>query len=278
MGYNYAPEWQRYEYTPEWQQGNPSVAALEGSSLAYEDVPRGATDIYNCPFCGIFQYSILDEYYSPVEIFCPVCRITFLHYLLRGICERRQAPQLRAFVLCSIWGEDKWVADDFRERLSLMGILPRTVGIDHDIKASNNAEALVLAKEEIRKVDFILAIEVPRYYIDGFLPSIWTVGIEPGMGTMIDKPIYVFKETGVRLDGPLEDMALEVIEFDRNTLGWETENERINEWLFEITSREKQRQQGRTLSALLKGTSIVAGGALVLIGLASSIQKARGAR
>jgi hypothetical protein len=156
-----------------------------------------------------------------------------------------------------------------------MGILPRTVGIDHDIKASNNDEALVLAKKEIRYADFILAIEVPRYYIDGFLPSIWTVGIEPGMGTMIDKPIYVFKETGVRLEGPLEAIALEVVEFDRNTLGGETENERINEWLFEIRNRERQSQQARTLSSVLKGAGIIGGGVLALIGLVSLIQKAR---
>lgn len=233
-----------------------------------------AMNTYNCPFCGIFPYSILDEYYSPVEIFCPICRISFLHYLLRGICERKQAPQLRAFVPCSIWGQDKWVVDDFRERLSLMQILPRTVGVDYDIKASNNVEALVLAKEEIRNADLILAIEVGRYCIDGFLPSVWTVGIEPGMGAMIDKPIYVFKETGVRLEGPLQDVALEVIEFNRNMLGWETENERINEWLFEIRSREKQRQQGRALSSLLKGAGIVGGGVLALIGLASLTQEA----
>ena len=254
-----------YEYIPEWQGGRPTIAALEGASVVYQDVPRGAMDIYNCPFCGRFQYCIFDEY-SPVEIFCPICHITFLHYLLRGMCERKQVPQLRAFVSCSIWGEDKWVVDDFRECLSFMRILPRTIGVDYDIKASNNVEALALAKEEIRNADFILTIEVPRYQIDGFLPSIWTVGIEPGMGTMIDKPIYVFKEIGVRLEGPLEDVALEVIEFDRNTLGWETENERINEWLFEIRNREKQRKQS---SSLLKGAGIVACGVLALIGLAS---------
>lgn len=231
-------------------------------------------DVYNCPFCERFRYSISDEHYSPVQIFCPICRITFLHYLLRRICKRKQTPRLRAFMPCSIWGRDKWVADDFRERLSLMGISPRTVGIDHDIKATSNVEALALAKKEIRNADFILAIEVARYCIDGFLPSVWTVGIEPGMGTMIDKPIYVFKEIGVRLEGPLEDMASEVIEFDRNTLGWETENERINEWLFEIRSREKQRQQRRNLSSLLKGAGIVGVTVLALIGLASLVQKA----
>ena len=229
--------------------------------------------IYDCPFCRSFQYSILDEYYSPVEVFCPTCRVIFLHYLLRGICKQKEGSQLRAFVPCSIWGADKRVVDDFRERLSLMGILPRTVGVDHDIKASNNEEALALAKKEIRSADFILAIEVPRYYIDGFLPSIWTVGIEPGMGAMIDKPIYVFKEAGVRLEGPLADMASEVIEFNRNTLGWEAENERIDEWLSEIKNREKQSRQKQSFSSFLKVVGVVAVGALALKGLASLAQK-----
>jgi len=188
------------------------------------------------------EYPIWEDVFSPVEVTCCACRISLLLYLLRGMVRPKEKAKLRAFVPCSIWGEDKGVTDDFRERLFSMGITPRTVGVDPDIKARNNEEALALAKQEISKADFILAIEVPRYYIDGFLPSIWTIGIEPGMASMIDKPIYVFKEANVRLDGPLPDVAEEIIEFDRNLLSWEAEDRRINQWLQEIERREKERK------------------------------------
>ena len=198
---------------------------------------------FSCPNCaGLCEYSIWENPFSPVEVTCCVCRSSLLYYLLRGIVKPKGKGKLRAFVPCSIWGEDKGVINDFRERLFLMGITPRTVGVDPDIKARNNEEALALAKQEISKADFILAIEVPRYYIDGFLPSIWTIGIEPGMSYMIDKPIYVFKEPNVRLEGPLPDVADEIIEFDRKLLSWEAEDRRINQWLQEIERREKERK------------------------------------
>jgi hypothetical protein len=229
---------------------------------------------FSCPNCGAScEYSIWEDVFSPVEVTCYACHSSLLLYLLRGIVKPRGEVRLRAFVPCSIWGEDKGVIDDFRERLFSMGITPRTVGVDSDIKARNNEEALVLAKQEINKAHFIVAIEVPRYYIDGFLPSIWTIGIEPGMASMVDKPIYVFKEVNVKLEGPLPDVAEEIIEFDRNLLSWEAEDRRINQWLQEIERREKERRSSvKSVLKSLKPLALIGAGIGIgiLIGKASN--------
>ena len=203
--------------------------------------------MFTCPFCQTFEYSIPEGAFSPVRVSCPVCRDNFLHYLIRNICKQGEALELRAFLSCGIREEgERSVLSDFRERLYQIGVLPRTVGADPDSKVSSQTGALSLAQEEIQKADFILAVELGRYYVNGYLPSIWTLGIEPVLSFIRGKPIYVFVEKGVRLEGPLSEMALKVIEFDRNLLNYKTENERIDQWLQIIKSWEKERKQRKT--------------------------------
>ena len=187
--------------------------------------------------------------------------------MIRKICEPIKAPQLRTFLACGTREEgERKVLEDFRERLYQVGVLPRTVGANSDLKASSQTEALALAYEEIQKADFILAMELRRYHIDGYLPSIWTLGIEPILGFLKGKPVYVFAEEGVRLEGPLREVALEVVEFDRDLLNCETESNRIGQWLQVIGEQEKERKEKRKqkICALLGG-AVITGIAGVLL-------------
>ena len=102
----------------------------------------------------------------------------------------------RAFVSCSLWEQDKNVANFFREIFQLHEIIPRTVGID--LHAETDAKAAEIAKNEIKTTNGVIVILTPRYYVNGYKSSEWTYE-EPSMGFYGDKPIYLFYERGTNL-------------------------------------------------------------------------------
>ncbi len=129
----------------------------------------------------------------------------------------RQLPNHTAFLSASLHYEDRPVVDCFRGLLFEYGIRPVTIGID--VYAANNYEAAMLAEQEIKKADCVVAILTKRYRIDDamYKPSEWTFE-EPAIGLAANKPLYVFYEEGISLKGVSATRARYGIPFNRETL------------------------------------------------------------
>lgn len=129
----------------------------------------------------------------------------------------RQLPNHTAFLSASLHYEDRLVVDLFRGLLFEYGIRPVTIGID--VYAANNYEAAVLAEQEIKKADCVVAILTKRYRIDDatYKPSEWTFE-EPAIGLAANKPLYVFYEHGISVKGVSTARARYGIPFSRATL------------------------------------------------------------
>ncbi len=126
-------------------------------------------------------------------------------------------PNHTAFLSASLHYEDRPVVDFFRGLLFEYGIRPITIGIDS--YAANNYEAAMLAEQEIKKADCVVAILTKRYLMDrgGYKPSEWTFE-EPAIGLAANKPVYVFYEDGISLKGVSATRARYGIPFDRERL------------------------------------------------------------
>jgi hypothetical protein len=91
-------------------------------------------------------------------------------------------------------------------------------------------QVIQLVKEYIPKVDGVIVLWVPRYYINGALPSMWTI-LESVIGIAKDKPVYVFYEQGVSLEGPLKAIGKVRIEFNRLYFHHQQEYQRLCNWM-----------------------------------------------
>jgi len=126
-------------------------------------------------------------------------------------------PNHTAFLSASLHYEDRPVVDFFRGLLFEYGIRPITIGID--VYAANNYEAAIVAEQEIKRADCVVAILTKRYLLErgGYKPFEWTFE-EPAIGVSASKPLYVFYEDGISLKGISATRARVGIPFDRAKL------------------------------------------------------------
>jgi len=121
-------------------------------------------------------------------------------------------------------------------------------------------EVIRILKETIPKVDGIIVLWVPRYNINGSLPSLWTV-LESVLGLAKDKPVYVFYERGIALEGPLKSIGKAQIEFNRWYFSNSEEHERLCSWVRWI----KEDIERKKVEDFWKGVATV--GSILLAGL-----------
>jgi len=126
-------------------------------------------------------------------------------------------PNHTAFLSASLHYEDRPIVDFFRGLLFEYGIRPVTIGID--TYAANNYEAAMLAEQQIKQADCVVAILTKRYRMDdaNYKPSEWTFE-EPAIGLSANKPLYAFYEDGISLAGVSATRARYGIPFNRDKL------------------------------------------------------------
>lgn len=172
----------------------------------------------------------------------------------------RQLPSHNAFLSASLHYEDRPVVDFFRGLLFEYGIRPVTIGID--VYAANNYEAAMLAEQEIKKADCVVAILTKRYRMDDakHKPSEWTFE-EPAIGLAANKPLYVFYEEGISLKGVSATRARAGIPFNRETL--KDERSRLAEHVHKIQAELTTIKSNGFWKAVGVG-ALAVGGAYVL--------------
>jgi hypothetical protein len=107
--------------------------------------------------------------------------------------------------------------DFFRGLLFEYGIRPVTIGID--LYAANDYEAAMLAEEEIRKADCVVAVLSKRYRTakGDYRPSEWNYE-EQAIGLAANRPLYVFYEDGIFMKGASVASARFGVQFSRDRL------------------------------------------------------------
>lgn len=166
------------------------------------------------------------------------------------------------FLSCSLRPDDDAQVNAYFNRIAKL----------HDMKLEtinipglSEEQVIELVKKNIPKVDGVIVLWVPRYYIDGALPSMWTV-LESVVGIAKDKPVYVFFEQGISLEGPLKAMGKVRVEFNRWYFSDEQEHERLRSWMQWIKKDIEKKKAEDFWRGV--GTAILIGlGALSLFGL-----------
>lgn len=168
----------------------------------------------------------------------------------------RPLPNHTAFLSASLHYEDRPVVDFFRGLLFEYGIRPVTIGID--VYAANNYEAAMLAEQEIKKADCVVAILTKRYITDGagYKPSEWTFE-EPAIGLAANKPLYVFYEDGISLKGVSATRARYGVPFNRERL--KEERSRLAEHVHKIQDEIATIKSNGFWKAVGVGAAVVGG-------------------
>jgi hypothetical protein len=130
------------------------------------------------------------------------------------------------FLSCSLKPEDERVNGYFHRLAEAYDIKLITI----NIPGLSEEQVIQLVKEYIPKVDGVIVLWVPRYYINGALPSMWTI-LESVIGIAKDKPVYVFYEQSVSLEGPLKAIGKVRIEFNRLYFHHQQEHLRLCSWM-----------------------------------------------
>jgi hypothetical protein len=95
----------------------------------------------------------------------------------------------------------------------------------------------------------VIVLWTPRYFINGYLPSIWTI-LESVVGFAKDKPVHIFYEQGISLEGPLKVLGKVLVEFNRFYFCSQEEHERLYawaQWIKEDMERTKTEDSRRNL-------------------------------
>jgi len=134
-----------------------------------------------------------------------------------------------------------------------------------NIPGISGEDVLRILRRTIPIVDAIVVLWVPRYYINGALPSIWTI-LETAMGLAVDKPIYIFYEEGITLEGPLKSIGKMRVKFNRYSLVEDQEQGRLCNYIRSIKADIDRKKSQDVLNGILKGLGIL-GGIAVIFGL-----------
>jgi hypothetical protein len=130
------------------------------------------------------------------------------------------------FLSCSLRPEDDaQVNAYFKDIFGFYGIETETI----NIPGLSEEQVIELVKQHVPRNDGVIVLWTPRYFINGYLPSMWTI-LESVVGIAKDKPVYVFYEQGVSLEGPLKALGKVHIEFNRSYFCNQEEHERICAW------------------------------------------------
>jgi hypothetical protein len=163
------------------------------------------------------------------------------------------------FLSCSLRTDDVAQVNEYFDCIARLHDLElRTI----NIPGLSEKEVLELLKETIPKVDGVVVLWVPRYYINGALPSMWTI-VESAIGIAKDKPVYVFFEKGISLEGPLKTIGKIQVEFNRWYFNDPQEHERLSKWIHWI----KQDIESKKAEDLGAGIRTAIGIGLVALGI-----------
>jgi hypothetical protein len=178
-----------------------------------------------------------------------------------------------AFLSCSLRPEDDTQVNAyFKDIFRFYGIETETI----NVPGLSEEQVIELVKRDIPRVEGVVVLWTPRYHIDGYLPSMWTM-LESVVGIAKDKPVYVFYEQGISLEGPLKAMGEVRVEFNRLYFTNQEEHERLcswARWVKEDLERRKAENSRRSL-----GTAILFGlGVLSLLGLGFVFGMAHGSK
>jgi len=159
------------------------------------------------------------------------------------------------FLSCSLRPEDITEVNTYFEHVfEFYDMKTQTI----NIPGISGKEVIRILRRTIPMVDAIVVLWVPRYYINGALPSIWTI-LETAMGLGVGKPIYIFYEEGIALEGPLKSIGNMRVRFSRYSLTDDQEHRRLCSCIrsvkADIDCKKSQDAQGR----ILKGLGILAG-------------------
>lgn len=177
------------------------------------------------------------------------------------------------FLSCSLRPSDDAQVNAYFNRIAKL----------HDMKLEtinipglSEEQVIELVEKNISKVDGVIVLWVPRYYIDGALPSMWTV-LESVVGIAKDKPVYVFYEQGISLEGPLKAMGKVRVEFNRWYFNDEQEHVRLCSWMQWIKKDIEKKKAEDFWRGV--GTGILIGlGVLSLFGLGFGLGMAYGSK
>jgi len=162
------------------------------------------------------------------------------------------------FLSCSLRPEDvREVNTYFEYVFEFYGMKTQTI----NIPGISDEEVIKILKETIPMVDGIVVLWVPRYYINGALPSIWTM-LETAMGLAVDKPIYIFYEEGIALEGPLKSIGTMRVKFNRYSLSDDQEHAKLCNYIRAIKADIDRKKNQDFLNGILKGLGILFGIAL----------------
>lgn len=131
-----------------------------------------------------------------------------------------------------------------------------------NIPGISGEDVIRILRRTIPIVDAIVVLWVPRYYINGALPSIWTI-LETAMGLAVDKPIYIFYEEGIALEGPLKSIGRMRVKFNRYSLSEDQEHRRLCNYIRSIKADIDREKSQDVLNGILKGLGILGGIALI---------------
>jgi len=130
------------------------------------------------------------------------------------------------FLSCSLRPEDDaQVNAYFRDIFGFYGIETETI----NIPGLSEEQVLELVKQYIPRCEGVIVLWTPRYFINGYLPSIWAI-LESVVGVAKDKPVYIFYEQGISLEGPLKVLGNVRVEFNRFFFCNQEEHERLCAW------------------------------------------------
>jgi len=170
-------------------------------------------------------------------------------------------PQM-TFLSCSLTPEDDaQVNAYFKDIFRFYGIDTETI----NIPGLPEEQVIELVKKDIPRDEGVIVLWTPRYYINGYLPSIWTI-LESIVGIAKDKPVYVFYEQGISLEGPLKALGKVRVEFNRLYFCNQEEHERLcawAQWIKEDLERSKMENSRRNVGNAIR----VGVGALSLFAL-----------
>jgi len=177
------------------------------------------------------------------------------------------------FLSCSLRpDDDAQVNVYFKDVFKFYDIETETI----NIPGLSEEQVIELVKQNIPKVEGVIVLWTPRYCINGYLPSMWTI-LESVVGIAKDKPVYVFYEQGISLEGPLKAMGEVRVEFNRLYFTNQEEHERLcswARWIKEDLERKRAENFGKSVgNAILYGL-----GALSLLGLGFMFGMAYGSK
>lgn len=176
------------------------------------------------------------------------------------------------FLSCSLRSDDEEVNAYFNQIAELHDLKFITI----NIPGLSEEQVIELVKEHIPKVDGVIVLWVPRYYINGALPSMWTI-LESVVGIAKDKPVYIFYEQGVLLEGPLKAIGKVRVEFNRLYFHYQQEYQRLCSWMRWIKNDIKKKKAEDFWRGV--GNAILMGlGVLSLFGLGFLLGMAHGSR